>query len=81
MWVQLNTFVGGQGVDSSEGTQALPVGKIIEAKVFRKDNSEIPQNCMWCEYKKNIEFKERNNQIGFFSFKILMLSKSQCKHY
>ena len=30
-----------QGGDSSAGTQALPVGKIIKAKVFRKDNPEI----------------------------------------
>ena len=40
-----------QGDDSSAGTQALPVGKIIEAKVFRKDNPEISQTCMWCEGK------------------------------
>ena len=38
-----------QGGDSSAGTQALPVGKIIEAKVFRKDNLEISQTYMWCK--------------------------------
>ena len=32
---------GYQGGDSSAGKQALPVGKIIEALVFRKDNQKI----------------------------------------
>ena len=35
--------------DSSTGMQALPVGKIIEAKVLRKDNQEIVQTCIMCE--------------------------------
>ena len=30
-----------QGGDSSAGTQALPVGKIIETKVCRKDNPNL----------------------------------------
>ena len=30
-----------QGGDSSAGMQALPVGKIIEPKVFRKDNTGV----------------------------------------
>ena len=29
-----------QGSDSAAGTQALPVGKIIEDKVCRKDNQK-----------------------------------------
>ena len=32
---------GLQGGDSSAGTQALPVGKIIETKVCRKDNPKV----------------------------------------
>ena len=32
-----------QGGDSTAGMQALPVGKIIEVKVLRKDNQEIVQ--------------------------------------
>ena len=32
--------------DSSAGMQALPVGKIIEVKVIRKDNQEIVPTCM-----------------------------------
>ena len=38
-----------QGGDSTAGMQALPVGKIIEAKVLRKDNQEKVQTCMLCE--------------------------------
>ena len=38
-----------QGGDSSADMQALPVGKIIEAKVLRKDNPEIVQTCIMCE--------------------------------
>ena len=30
-----------QGGDLSAGTQVLPVGKIIEPKVFRKDNTKV----------------------------------------
>ena len=29
--------------------QALPVGKIIKAKVLKKDNQEILQTCIMCE--------------------------------
>ena len=37
-----------QGSDLSAGMQALPVGKIIEAKVRMKDNQEIVQTGkMW----------------------------------
>ena len=36
----------GQGGDSSAGTQALPVGKIIETKVCRKDNPKVSQICI-----------------------------------
>ena len=35
-----------QGGDSSAGTQALPVGKIIETKVCRKDNPKVSQICI-----------------------------------
>ena len=35
-----------QGGDSSAGTQALPVGKIIETKVCRKDNLKVSQICI-----------------------------------
>ena len=38
-----------QGGDSPAGMQALPVGKIIEAKVLRKDSQEIVQTCIMCE--------------------------------
>ena len=38
-----------QGDDSSAGMQALPVGKMIEAKVIRKDNQEIVSTCILCE--------------------------------
>ena len=34
-----------QGGDLPAGMQALPVGKIIETKVLRKDNPEIVQTC------------------------------------
>ena len=30
-----------QGSDLSAGTQALPVGKIIEPKIFRKDDIKV----------------------------------------
>ena len=35
-----------QGGDLSAGTQALPVGKIIETKVCRKDNPKVSQICI-----------------------------------
>ena len=38
-----------QGGDSLAGMQALPVGKIIGAKVLRKDNPEIVHTCIMCE--------------------------------
>ena len=37
-----------QGSDIIAGIQALPVGKVIEAKVNRKDDQEIVQNCILC---------------------------------
>ena len=39
-----------QGGDLPAGMQALPVGKIIEAKVLRKDNPEIVQTWIMCEW-------------------------------
>ena len=36
-----------QGGDLSAGTQALPVGKIIEVEEFRKDNPKISQIFIW----------------------------------
>ena len=36
-----NNDIINQGGDSTAGMQALPVGKIIEAKLFRKYNPEI----------------------------------------
>ena len=50
-----------QGGDSPAGMQALPVGKIIEAKVLRKDSQEIVQTCIMCE--GNQEKLEKINQI------------------
>ena len=35
-----------QGGDSPAGTQALPVGKIFETKVCRKDNPKVSQICI-----------------------------------
>ena len=35
-----------QGGDSSAGMQALPVGKIIETEVCRKDNPKVSQICI-----------------------------------
>ena len=39
-----------QGGDSAAGKQALPVGKIIEANVLRKDNQEIIRTFIMCEW-------------------------------
>ena len=36
--------------DFSAGKQALPVGKIIEANVLRKDNQEIIRTSIMCEW-------------------------------
>ena len=44
---------GGQGGDLSAGTQALPVGKIIEVEVFRKDNQSYSR---FSENFKEIQF-------------------------
>ena len=38
-----------QGGDSTAGMQVLPVGKIIEAKLPRKDNLIIVQTCIMFE--------------------------------
>ena len=35
---------GFQGGDSAAGTQALPVGKIIDDKVYRKHNQKVITN-------------------------------------
>ena len=39
----LRALTTSQGGDLTAGTQALPVGKIIKAKVLRKDSREIVQ--------------------------------------
>ena len=36
-----------QGGDSPADTQALPVGKMIMAKVCRKDNPKVSQICIY----------------------------------
>ena len=42
-----------QGGDSAAGTQALPVGNIIKAKVCRKDNPKVSQICIcWRKSEK-----------------------------
>ena len=40
------TFTAQQGGDSAAGTQALPVGKIIDDKVCRKDNQKVSRICI-----------------------------------
>ena len=39
-------YFGYQGSDSPAGTQALPVGNIIKAKVYRKNNPKVSQICI-----------------------------------
>ena len=46
MDILVNIHIIVQGGDSSTGTQALPVGKIIETKVCRKDNPKVSQICI-----------------------------------
>ena len=41
-----NMKIKHQGGDSAAGTQALPVEKIINAKVCREDNPKVSQICI-----------------------------------
>ena len=65
-----------QGGDLAAGTQALPVGKIIDDKVYRKDNQKGIVNLhrlkdIWksSTYQKKIQLKEIQGKLeGFLIF-------------
>ena len=55
-----------QGGDSSTGTQALPVGKIIETKVCRKDNPKVSQICIGGRKFNVRKYKESRKVLVYF---------------
>ena len=63
-----------QGGDLSAGMQALPVGKIIWTKIWRKDNPKVAQICIcWRLFEKLQHIKKywmlgKTRKIGKFSY-------------
>ena len=72
--IALCTLYYAHGGDSSAGTQALPVGKIILSKVFRKDTKGIALfsvaegNFEELSLLKKSEFKTKIGKFSYISY-------------